>query len=380
MQSIEAYQFRNLKSESVSCCPYLNVIVGGNGEGKTNFLEAITTLGNLRSFRTSHVRRLVLHGATAFRISGNVLRGEKCHYIQHIVEFTPSLKRQLTIDGVDVDIAHYLSFFPVFALGSFDRELVVGSPEVRRAFIDRGIFLLDSHYLNEIRTYRRALSQRNAALNGSADGDEMVLWEKQLAHSGSTMIDRRIHEVESLKAAFAKVFSDLRSSGFPEIEITYKGESWIEKVITCQNRVLELENLYCQRYNDLRVRDRRAGFTFEGPHRHDVVLRADARPLRDVLSSGQIKIVAAALRLASLSVVESARREILPVIIDDVDAELDTESLSRLVGSLGSQRQAFISSTHQLLGVNALNHSEKSTCSFIKMKEGTFEQSLREDL
>ncbi len=362
----------------MSCVPHLNVVVGGNGEGKTNFLEAITTLGNLRSFRTSHLRRLVCHGTSAFRITGNIIRGEDHHRMDHIVEFLPSTTRELLVDGAPVEIGEFLNSFPVFALGPFDRELVIGSPEVRRAFLDREIFLLNSNYLNEIRTYRRALSQRNAALHGNADRDEMILWEQQLAHSGALMIDRRISEVNELQSSFEYIYQKLRGHGFPDIEITYKGESWIEELVTSHNRLQKLENLYCQRYNDQRVRDQRAGFTFEGPHRHDVVLRANMKPVRDVLSSGQIKIVAAALRLASLSVVENARGEIFPVIIDDVDAELDNESLSRLMKSLGSQRQAFVSSARRHFGVDALNHSGMNTCSFMKMNDGTVEQSLKD--
>ena len=92
------------------------------------------------------------------------------------------------------------------------------------------------------------------------------------------------------------------------------------------------------------MRDRRTVFTGEGPHRHDLGLRADGKPVRHMLSSGQIKVVAAALRLASLQQVERERDEHLPVIIDDVDAELDAVVLSRLIDHLTGDRQLFLSS------------------------------------
>ena len=97
-------------------------------------------------------------------------------------------------------------------------------------------------------------------------------------------------------------------------------------------------------YNETRARDRRTGFTNEGPHRHDLGLRADGRSVRHMLSSGQSKVVAAALRLASLTQVEKERGEHLPVIIDDVDAELDSEVLGRLIEHLEGERQLFFSS------------------------------------
>jgi DNA replication and repair protein RecF len=84
----------------------------------------------------------------------------------------------------------------------------------------------------------------------------------------------------------------------------------------------------------------------EGPHRHDLRLEANGRPAREVLSSGQIKVVAAALRLATLGHVEQQRGEPLPVIVDDVDAELDSAVFERLTRTLASRRQLFLSSAH----------------------------------
>jgi len=113
-----------------------------------------------------------------------------------------------------------------------------------------------------------------------------------------------------------------------------------------------VEDLYQQRYNETRARDRLAGFTGDGPHRHDLSLRAAGRSIRYTVSSGQAKVVAAALRLATLAHVEKERHEQFPVIVDDVDAELDGPALARLVDHLGNERQVFLSSTND--GIAAL--------------------------
>jgi DNA replication and repair protein RecF len=107
-----------------------------------------------------------------------------------------------------------------------------------------------------------------------------------------------------------------------------------------------VEESYRKRYNETRVRDRHAGHTQEGPHRHDLCVLAEDRPAREVLSSGQIKVVAAALRLASVFHVERERGEPLPVMVDDVDAELDREVFARLSGVLANQRQLLLTSAH----------------------------------
>ncbi len=108
-----------------------------------------------------------------------------------------------------------------------------------------------------------------------------------------------------------------------------------------------MEDLYRQRYNETRTRDRQQGFTGDGPHRHDLSLKTAGRSVRYVLSSGQTKGVAAALRLATLAQVEKERNERFPVIVDDVDAELDGAALTLLVEHLGNERQLFLSSTSE---------------------------------
>jgi DNA replication and repair protein RecF len=108
-----------------------------------------------------------------------------------------------------------------------------------------------------------------------------------------------------------------------------------------------VEELYRQRYNETRTRDRQMGFTVDGPHRHDLGIKTAGRSVRHVLSSGQTKGVAAALRLATLAQVERERDERFPVVIDDVDAELDGTALTRLVERLGGERQLFVSSTSE---------------------------------
>ena len=111
--------------------------------------------------------------------------------------------------------------------------------------------------------------------------------------------------------------------------------------------LLPLAKKYQTRYHEVRTRDRLAGFTSDGPHRHDLVLRVGGRPVRDVLSSGQAKVVAAALRLAAHAEVERRRGEFIPLVVDDVDAELDRTTLDKLVCHTGTERQLFLSSAHR---------------------------------
>ena len=140
--------FRNLASAEVFWSPSGNLVAGANGQGKTNLLEAVTVLGNLRSFRASSMRQIVTQGDPEFVIEGRVETGSgQVRLSQHVIA-GPPVRRVLEIGGVPATVPQYLQVFPVVALSSADRELVAGGPNTRRAFLDRSTFLLDNEYFD----------------------------------------------------------------------------------------------------------------------------------------------------------------------------------------------------------------------------------------
>jgi len=340
LASLRATGFRNLASARLDWGSGCNLVSGPNGQGKTNLLEAIAVLGNLRSFRAAGARKLVCHGTAGFDLEGEVVEGTTRTTLRQVVEVGSPPRRQLFIDDQPVMTDRYLPVCPVVAMSSEDRGLVVGEPVVRRAFLDRFAYLLESAVLEEVRTYRRCLRQRNAALDHG--DDQLAVWERALANAAARVVARRRTAVERLTGRFGDVYDDLAPDHFPRITLEYRPESWLDPSQTS----VEVEEMYVQRYTRERARDRRMGHTLDGPHRHDLALRADGRTARDVLSSGQTKVVAAALRLAMLEHVEHERQRVLPVIVDDIDAELDRSTLDRVVRRLGMGRQVFLSSAH----------------------------------
>jgi DNA replication and repair protein RecF len=337
---LRATGFRNLEIDSVSWNPSTNLVLGANGQGKTNLLEAVAVLGNLRSFRTPTIRRVVANGCTEFALEGRIETHSGPLRLRQRVIPGPPLDRRLAIGGAPTSIAEYLAVFPVVAISGADRELVVGGPGGRRLFLDRLSFLLKTSYFHEISTYRKVLRQRNAAIIRAIDDHEMEAWEERLAAAAACVVARRKDAVGKLLESFQPIYDELRGDEFPDIDLVYRGEAELDPA----EKVQEVEEYYQKRYNETRARDRRIGFTGDGPHRHDLGLRSNGKSVRHMLSSGQVKVVAAALRLASLKQVESERGELLPVIIDDVDAELDAAVLAGLIDHLVGERQLFLSS------------------------------------
>ncbi len=345
LERIRAAGFRNLADATVGLGGGPVLVVGPNGAGKTSLLEAVAVLGNLQSFRTSHLRRVATHGRDGFLLEGTVRRDGRSVRIAQQVELGPPLRRCLSVDGADADVGLYLQQLPVVALTADDRELVLGPPGRRRSFLDRTAFLLDARVLDRVRVYQRTLRQRNAALAAGAPDLELEPWDAALAVAGASLVRHRAALVERLRAPFAEVLCAIAGDTQAAVELVYRGDP----DVALDAGLDELEIAYGARYNETRARDRQAGFTVDGPHRHEMGLRVGGRPVRDVLSSGQTKVVAAALRLAALALVEAARGERMPVVIDDVDAELDVTRLDRLVACLGRGRQLLLSSAHDEL-------------------------------
>jgi DNA replication and repair protein RecF len=335
--------FRNLSGQVFAFGEATNAIVGPNGAGKTSLLEAMVVLGNLRSFRTTTLRRAVRHNENSFRLVGTVSTGGRTHRLEQVVEMGSLVTRTLRVDGVTADVERYLQLFPVFAITAQDRELVAGGPEGRRSMLDRFVFLLKPAHLDQLRSYRRLLRQRNAALVGQSSDAEIEAWEAPLAAAAAAVIEARKTATAILAARFAEEWKELSRGDLTKIDIEYRSEAWSRP----SHGAKKVEDLYRERYNETRTRDRQMGFTVDGPHRHDLSLKTDGRSVRYVLSSGQTKRVAAALRLATLAHVEKERNEHFPVIVDDVDAELDGAALTLLVQRLGNERQLFLSSTSE---------------------------------
>jgi len=285
---------------------------------------------------------VVTHGSKEFLLAGEVARADSRWTLEQTVAVGPPVRRELSINDGRAPVENYLCRCPVTALTSADTDLVMGTPAVRRGLVDRLAFLIEPQTLRDVRDFLRSLRQRNAALSGAASDDELEVWDQRLAGDAARVVIRRISAAESLSRAFATSYDTLRSDGFPGVTVSYRSEAWLNEPQTPG----KLAESYQKRYNATRVRDRHAGHTMEGPHRHDLRLEADGRPAREVLSSGQIKVVAAALRLATLDKVEQERGERLPVIVDDVDAELDRTVFERLTRTLANRRQLFISSAH----------------------------------
>lgn len=316
LRRVRVAALRCLTSAELDLHAHRSYVYGPNGAGKTSLLEGIFLLSRGRSFRTRQIRRVVQHGSKGLAVYGEVATGEVIHRLGVAYENGRLEKR---VDGEPAQSSAALAaLLPVHLLGPSIHQLVEGGPSERRRFLDWGVFHVEHDYLSSWRRYRRVLSQRNAALKRRASGEELRPWTDALILAGSTVDGARRRYVELINARAARCAE--RLLGRP-LSIEYRC-GWGE------------DNAFAEALGAAEPRDRALGTTEVGPHRAELILQLDGRPVENEASRGQQKLVAAALVLAQVAAgaEAGAGRDVL--LVDDPAAELDSAALGRLLDLL----------------------------------------------
>ncbi len=335
--------FRNLETQDLAAVGGLTVVLGENGAGKSNLLEALSVFGNLASFRSGPAAAWFRTGARGFTLEGTVERGGALVEVRQQATLGSTAARDLFRGGRRLDAAEYLALFPVVSLSSSDRMLVWGAPEERRRFLDRLSFHLKPEALAVMQGYRRALAQRNALLTCGGRSDEFDAFEHDLARLGAAIVGFRAAALAELEAFFA---GELEAFGWSlgKVNLSYHctdGVAVADPPTTAAGLRAALVRS--------RRRDRARGYTTIGPHRHDLGLGVGGRTARQALSAGQGKLLATALKLATTMLLDRAKGQSPMVVFDDADAELDAGALRRLFDRLSLRGQSVVSSAHEAM-------------------------------
>jgi DNA replication and repair protein RecF len=323
LQRLEIQDFRNLERVDLEIPREGAAIVGDNGHGKTNLLEAISYLQTLRSVRGARDTELTRFGAAGFHLSAQALTPES-HQLD--LGFEAATKRKkLLHDGVAPPrLSDGLGALPSVIFSPRDVDLVGGGASERRRFLDLMLALTSRRYLRALQHYRVALTQRNAALRSAgryrSSEEGIEIWEPPLAESGAAIIEERARWVRDSQPAFTALCGRIGERG--EARICHR-TAFTDSAALAADLLGELA---AKRRWDIR-----RGVTSVGPHRDDLVLTLDGQPLRVFGSAGQHRTAAIALRiLEGATLRESAGAE--PILLfDDPFAELDTGRAERIL-------------------------------------------------
>src|SRR5215218_2100551 len=339
LESIEAHNFRNLGGE-IFWGEGLNVISGENGQGKTNWLEAIYLLATTNSFRTQRPQEAVRFGESLAVVRGRVERSSE---VQRDLQVNiQGNTKSLSVNGKRETVASYLSQLNVIAFTADELEVVRGGPEARRRFLDRGVVSLHHSYVQTIADYQRVIKQKNRLLQDISETEtgldaarELIEpWNEQVVTLGSQIYQARLEYVGRLKGS-------LHQRLFEREEVAIRYVSSLEG----KGDLGDYEALLRERLRFRLQAEISSGYALIGPHRDELEILFDGRDIRTYGSSGQQRSALILLDLAAISVYHSWHNEYPLFLLDDVDAELDRRRIGHLLEYLEGRTQTFITTS-----------------------------------
>jgi DNA replication and repair protein RecF len=320
--------FRSYRELEFRPDPEINLLVGDNGAGKTNLLEAIAYLSDLRSFRGSPEETLVATGSSSAVVRAAVDNRGGDHLIE--IEIKREGPRRLLIDRSrprrNADLAE---IFRVVTFIPEDLEVTKGGPGARRGFFDQAAVRLWPAAAAEQTELERTLRHRNAALKQETDV-VLDVWDARLAQVAGRVMARRLRAAHALLPAVGRIYRQVGGSGV--VEFGYRSDwgggfqpslpagGWAEMLREALTRS--------------RRKDRERGLTSVGPHRDEPELIIDGRDSRYRASQGEQRTLALALRLAEHAAVAEQIGEPPVLGLDDVFSELDAYRAKALVEAL----------------------------------------------
>jgi len=343
LEWLEVHNFRNL-SGKVSWGGGLNIIFGDNGQGKTNWLEAIYLLATTKSFRTQKLQESVRFNEDLGVVRGRVGRSEEVHRDLQVT--IQGNTKTISINGKREVVSRYLRQLHTVAFTADELEVVRGGPEARRKFLDRGAVSLHHAYVQTLADYNRVIKQKNRLLQDASDSEmdleqiERIIfpWNEQLTGLSAEIHRARLNYVGRLNEVLERRLFDRE-------DITIRYVSSLEG----KGDLGDYESLMAERLKLRLQAEVSAGYSLIGPHRDDLEILFDGRDIRAFGSSGQQRSALIILDLAAISVYYSWHNEYPLFLIDDVDAELDRKRIRYLLEYLEGRTQTFITTSKESL-------------------------------
>lgn len=330
---MRAADFRNITFAEVNFAGPRHFLLGPNGQGKTNLLEAVAMINALRSFRTRDAKLLVRHGAKAARLWFEVEREDGA--ISTVELALGADSKSVLVDGEPVKrFEDFVGKFPAAVFCSDDIVLLRGSPADRRRWLDMSLAATDSGYFTALRRYHGALAERNRLLKDAETRPALLApFEKVMAPAAVALVAARAAALAELSSGLATACSAIGQAA-EEPGLDYRASS------APAEEAAWLELWARDRHDDIRMRATR-----RGPHRDDFLFKLFGRPAVAVASEGQQRGLVLGLSLSEL-----ARRRrvtgLAPIILaDDILGELDPERKAGFRRALGEELQVIATGT-----------------------------------
>lgn len=309
LAGIELIDFRNYQRMKFEFADGVNVVFGSNAAGKTNLLEGIYVLSTGESARAGRTEEMIRFGQELGRIKGEVKTGGEVEELEVVlsngfVGGVRSLKKKYFVNGVSKRRRDFRGMMAVASFRPEDMDMLTGSPDHRRNFMDNILCQGDENYDRSLTTYFQGLRRRNKILDaikeGLANRYSLTFWDGMLIKHGQIIEDHR--------RRFVAYINDLwsRSELFNKLKIEY-----------------DLSQISEERLESYKDEEVAAGYTLVGPHKDDLIVRDGGRDLGIYGSRGEQRMAVLALKIGEIYFLESRRDDKPLLLLDDIFSELD---------------------------------------------------------
>lgn len=333
LASLHLRDFRNFADQRLQFPAAGVALVGDNGQGKTNLLEAIYYLEIFRSFRGSADEQLVRFGHDVFRVEAR-LDGDSGERTVAAAFDRRARRKKVTVNGSEPDrIGDSIGQVGAVIFSPADVAIVAGSPGERRRFLDIVLSLTEPGYLHALQRFRQVLARRNSLLRGGAPPEQVAAWNPGLAGWGSRVMAMRASWVAHHTAGFTAHVAAISDGS--EAALEYEATAPIPSD-DGEAEASRCADALAAELDRIAERERRRGMTLVGPHRDDLRIRArtggaDWVDVRTYGSGGQQRTAAVALRMVEAESVRDATGRDPIILLDDVFAELDPGRSRRIL-------------------------------------------------
>ena len=329
LSRLRVTDFRCLQSVQLDLDPKFTLVSGANASGKTSLLEAIYVLGRGRSFRTRRLEHLIRAATSQFVVFGEVHSSDRL--IPLGVEGAEAGIRARVAGAKPASLAELALLLPVQVIDPEVHHLIEEGPSRRRRFLDWGVFHVEHAFIGHWQRYQQALKQRNAALKTRQARALVTAWDSDLLHYGDLVSAARARYVDLLMGQAASIARNLLSM---DLALTYR-RGWPK------------EQNFAEALNQSWSHDHDSAMTQVGPHRAELGIKLNGLPVKDRISRGQQKLLAAALLLAQMKLFPSDAPVRPSLLLDDPAAELDDDRLNGLIQEVsGHTVQLIVTTLH----------------------------------
>lgn len=337
LKKLSILNFKNYPEAEIEFSTQVNCLTGNNGEGKTNILDAIHYLSFCKSFFNSIDSQNILHDAPFFLIQGSYFANNSDEEIY--CGLKRNQKKQFKRNKKEYQrLADHIGLFPLVMISPADSELVTEGSESRRRFIDSVIAQFDRAYLEDLISYNKVLSHRNALLKQFADNrqfdiESLEIWDVQLIEYGIKVYEKRKNFIASFIPIFQKYY-ELISGGQEQVGLNY------------------LSHLNESTFTDALIkalkRDRAMEYSTVGIHKDELEFTINSYPLKKFASQGQQKSFLIALKLAQFDFIKNIKNITPILLLDDIYDKLDDVRVKQLMELVCGSNfgQLFITDTH----------------------------------